>query len=380
MAPKKRPSSVKLEPQSPKKQKTQPEKATLKLEKASPKKNAKTAEATAEEPAKAKGKKDFEAPSRDAWRDMRNQLISLEKAKKGPHLMEAWKGKKTQAEKRQFYYEVFLLDPLVSQKSVHKEACQRNYSLQRQVEGWMTKVEIGKLEGADPCMPNFLELCDAAVQGLPERDHEVKAWALKGLKQYQYSKKLHQENNVEDSSLVKAEQSVQGLEQDAFQKVEDSLKMVPTMMPVTIGGKPAKALGDQPKPQPEKADAWEHYKKCASLLKKAINSFCTQVNKVTTLKKSLEEASTEQKQDPQYTASMQALMGLEAEVGPAKDKWLGVQAQFPASLDKATEDEVTKKSKEAAEHKEVCDADLKSLNKALAPTRLWVKNTGLLDS
>ena len=177
---------------------------------------------------------------------MRNQLISLEKAKKAPHLMEAWKGKRTQAEKRQFYYEVFLLDPLVSQKSVHKEASQKNYSLQRQVEGWMTKWEIGKLEGADPCMPNFQDLCEAACKGLPERDHKAKAWAEKGIKQYQYSKKLHKENNVEDASLVKAEQSVQQLEQDAFQQVEEALKLVPTIMPVTIGGKPAKALGDKP--------------------------------------------------------------------------------------------------------------------------------------
>ena len=365
---------MKLEPQSPKKQKTQPEKATVKPEKASPKKKA----AAAAQPEKAKSK-DFEAPSRDAWRDMRNQLISLEKAKKAPHLMEAWKGKRTQAEKRQFYYEVFLLDPLVSQKSVHKAASQKNYSLQRQVEGWMTKWEIGKLEGADPCMPNFQDLCEAACKGLPERDHEVKAWAEKGIKQYQYSKKLHKENNVEDASLVKAEQNVQQLEQDAFQQVEEALKLVPTIMPVTIGGKPAKALGDKPKPE-EAEDKWDMHKKSASLLKKSVNSFCTQVNKLTTLKKSLEKASKKQQQDPQHTASMQALESLEAEVGPAKAKWLGILAQYPSSLDKATEQEVTKKCEEANEHKELCDNDLKSLNKALAPTKLWAKNSGLLES
>ena len=283
----------------------------------------------------------------------------------------------TQAEKRQFYYEVFSLDPLVSQKSVHKEASQKNYSLQRQVEGWMTKWEIGKLEGADPCMPNFQDLCEAACKGLPERDHEVKAWAEKGIKQYQYSKKLHKENNVEDASLVKAEQNVQQLEQDAFQQVEEALKLVPTIMPVTIGGKPAKALGDKPKPE-EAEDKWDMYKKSASLLKKSVNSFCTQVNKLTTLKKSLEKASKKQQQDPQHTASMQALESLEAEVGPAKDKWLGILAQYPSSLDKATEQEVTKKCGEANEHEELCDNDLKSLNKALAPTKLWAKKSDLL--
>ena len=109
-------------------------------------------------------------------------MISLEKAKKALHLVEAWKGKRTQAQKRQFYYEVFLLDPLVSQKSVHKEASQRNYSLQRQVEGWIPSGRLVSL-GADPSMPNFQHLCEAACEGFPERDHEVKAWALKGIKQ-----------------------------------------------------------------------------------------------------------------------------------------------------------------------------------------------------
>ena len=225
-------------------------------------------------------------------------------------------------------------------------------------------------------MPNFQDLCEAACKGLPERDHEVKAWAEKGIKQYQYSKKLHKENNVEDASLVKAEQSVQQLEQEAFQQVEEALKLVPTIMPVTIGGKPAKALGDKPKPE-EAEDKWDKYKKSASLLKKSVNSFCTQVNKLTTLKKSLEKASKEQRQDPQHTASMQALESLGAEVGPAKDKWLGILAQYPSSQDKATEQEVTKKCEEAKEHKEQCDNDLKSLNKALAPTKMWAKKLWL---
>ena len=98
------------------------------------------------------------------------------------------------------------------------------------------------------------------------------------------------------------------------------------------------------------------------------------------LEKSLEKASRKQQQDLQHTASMQALESLEAEVGPAKDKWLGILAQYPSSLDKATEQEVTKKCEEANEHKELCDNDLKSLNKALAPTKLWAKNSGLLES
>ena len=178
----------------------------VKSEKASPSKS-KAAGGEAEKPAKAKKTGDYAPPSRDAWRDMKNQLISLQKAKKASGLVEAWRGKKTQSEKRQFYYEMFLLDPNVSKKEVHKQSWQKQTSLQRQIHGWMTKWEIGKLEGADSTLKNFEELCDAACKGLPERKHELPAWAAQGIMQYECSKKLHKEATTEDGQTVKAAQS-----------------------------------------------------------------------------------------------------------------------------------------------------------------------------
>ena len=77
---------------------------------------------------------------------MRNQLISLEKAKKASGLVEACKGKKTQPEKRRFYYDVFLLDPNVSKSEVYKQSCQKQTSLQRHLRGWMTKWEFANVE------------------------------------------------------------------------------------------------------------------------------------------------------------------------------------------------------------------------------------------
>ena len=41
----------------------------------------------------------------------------------------------------------------------------------------MVKYQIAKLQGADPQDPDFNKLAEAAVLGLPERPHEVKAWA-----------------------------------------------------------------------------------------------------------------------------------------------------------------------------------------------------------
>ena len=59
-------------------------------------------------------------------------------------------------------------------------------------------------------------------------------------------------------------------------------------------------------------------------LEKAVNSYCTQANKLTTLKKSLEEANPKQKQDPQHSASLQAVEYYESQVTLTKNKWLEV--------------------------------------------------------
>ena len=77
---------------------------------------------------------------------MRSQLVSLEKAKKASGLVEAWKGKKTQPQKRRFHYDVFLLDPNVSKNEVHKQGWQKQTGLQRHVHGWMTNGNLSVLK------------------------------------------------------------------------------------------------------------------------------------------------------------------------------------------------------------------------------------------
>ena len=144
------------------------------------KESASNASTAAGKPGKASKKEDnYAPPSRDAWRHMRNQLISLEKAKTASGLVQAWKGEKTQPQKRRSYYDVLLLNPNVTKQEVHKQSWQKQTSLQRHVHGWMRKWELVNVEGADPSMPNFEELCAAACKGLPERLHELRAWGHK---------------------------------------------------------------------------------------------------------------------------------------------------------------------------------------------------------
>ena len=51
-----------------------------------------------------------------------------------------------QQAKRQFYYNVFLLDPSQSQKAVHKESLERLKASETTTKGWFTAVQIGKME------------------------------------------------------------------------------------------------------------------------------------------------------------------------------------------------------------------------------------------
>ena len=78
-----------------------------------------------------------------------------------------------------------------------------------------------------------------------------------------------------------------------------------------------------------------------------MDSYCTPANKLTTLKKSLEEADPKQKQDPQHSASWQAVEYYESQLAPTKKRWLEVLVEFPGNLDKASEKEVTTKLEEA---------------------------------
>ena len=95
-------------------------------------------------------------PSKAAWNDVKYQTQTLKKKGK-THLRKAWQEAQSQGQmaKREFYYNIFLLDPDVAHKQVHKESLQRHTEESTVEKGWMTKWKIGKLQGADPSLPNF---------------------------------------------------------------------------------------------------------------------------------------------------------------------------------------------------------------------------------
>ena len=266
----KRPSAVKIEPPSPRVKKPKPEKATCPAETAPPKpekalpsqpeekgdskpeeaQNKKPEEAKKAKPEEAKiteTRKPAQTPSETTeslppvnkrpWGDVKYQCQSL--AKKGQdYLLNAWKEAQSggHQSKREFYYHVFLLDPNVAKKEVHKESLQRHTTTNTTVKGWMTKWQIGKLEGGSPVLPGFESLCDSAVEGLPSRRHENEGLARQGVMQYYFEKELAQEEKEQNESLTKAKQTAEQLDTEVFQQVEDKLQVKPGTKQLTLGG------------------------------------------------------------------------------------------------------------------------------------------------
>ena len=109
-------------------------------------------------------------------------------ASKGkPELKEQYSQCRTQAEKRYFFYNVYLLDPDVSSKTVRKFDSDKQKEQVSTMEGWWTKEQIAQDKGILPHMDNYKALTDASVAGLQERPHEDEQLAKLGVMQYEYT-------------------------------------------------------------------------------------------------------------------------------------------------------------------------------------------------
>lgn len=90
------------------------------------------------EPDSAKGKK----PSipKDAAKRMHSKLQTLAKQGK-PELQEAYKQRKSQKEKRDFFYGQYLLGPDVSERSVLKKDTGENVQIMENIDDWFIAEE-----------------------------------------------------------------------------------------------------------------------------------------------------------------------------------------------------------------------------------------------
>ena len=250
-----------------------------------------------------KPEKGLPAPSKQAWVDVRNQVNSL--AKKGkPKLRELFDAAKEQGTqgKREFFYNVFLLDPDVAKKEIHKSSQQVTSSKSSLAKGWMTVSQHAIMLGVDRQDPDFKQLAEAACEGLPMRDHENKALAKLGLKQVYAEVRLLDEDTDERRSTTEARQRLQDEDMTAeqFEHVENALRVAPEakqFMLGTKGGKSAKtagALADKEEEEPEKAE--DAYKKYYGRLTGSLTSYGNQIDKTEMQLKSVNPG----KNEPRY--------------------------------------------------------------------------------
>ena len=119
---------------------------------------------------------------------MRYQLQSLKKARKGESLLSQWANcGSSQQEKREFYYNIFLLDPNVAKTEAHYQA-----------------------------------------------------WRSRNVKQYYFTKNLHKERIDESSSVLETKQHCEALQNQAFQQVESALAVQSERTHIVLGSKAAR--------------------------------------------------------------------------------------------------------------------------------------------
>ena len=85
-----------------------------------------------------------------------------------------------------FFYDKYLLDPEVSEKTVLKKDRQENVVTEDNIDDWFTAEQVAKFKGIEPGVDQYKELVAASVKGLPDRKHEDENLAALGVMQYHY--------------------------------------------------------------------------------------------------------------------------------------------------------------------------------------------------
>eukprot|EP00435_Cladocopium_sp_Y103_P009773 s119_g2.t1 len=278
-----------------------------------------------------------------------------------------------QKAKRDFYYSVFLLDPNVSKKSVHKESLERLKEVSKVTSAWLTKFQIAKLQGADPQDPEFSTLADSAVDGLEERPHEVSAWAAKGIKQCKATKEMGVDLVKVRESCARAKQEVDEMNQEEFAQAEQALIAQPETKQVVLGSR-------RNKPEERKAEEIgmaEEYSLAYKSLKRGVSALSTALDKASLLKECLSKAKN---QSAQQKNSCKELEQLVLDFTQAKAKWQSELAPLNEAL--TTEEDKPEEGKaeitKVLELRLKCEEDTKSLQKAVGPHKVWAKNQGLI--
>eukprot|EP00438_Fugacium_kawagutii_P006963 Skav203629 [mRNA] locus=scaffold935:952418:955477:+ [translate_table: standard] len=370
--------TVKKEPVTPKAvgKKRKPAKAAGETDSEEPAKasSSKPEKAGPEKPAKAKP---LEAPSKQQWNDVHYQLKKLRKSGQKPEMVKVFDEAEGGLAKRQWYYQMFLLDPTCSSKEVHKSSLERLTTENTNLKGWVSKWDVGKMQGADPQLPNFEELRDAACEGLKSRPHEVKQWADRGIRQYFLVKAQLTAEKHSNEAVTQAKQRVD-LDEERFALCEQALlpeAAGPKQVLLGNKQKPGKALTEEAEEEKPQESLQEAYLRQLEGLQKASKSMGKAVDNLLLLQAGLQQ---HQKGSPStmLTAILEETNKLVKRYEACKGSWTQKVSTFQVDLPE-DENERSQKVAEVKADKESCETELKELSKAVNPHKLWAKNEGI---
>lgn len=249
-----------------------PEKGPVKCEVVSP---AKAVPKVAAKPAaKAKAATgQLEAIPKGDAKQMNYRVKALAKAGE-TDLLNKLQSCKSQMEKRDFFYNVYSLDPRVSGKSVAKTDLEEDKMQVAEKEGWWTAEVIAEWKGIKVGCNDYDKKVEASVPGLPERPRRDKALAQLGVMEYEYT---HQDTSrvVSRKRQLELKEKVEDVDQDTFQAARTAMHQGPAQKVISnksSSSQPNK--GGLPKAQEQEVELevdWvqnykDQYKKCKGLL------------------------------------------------------------------------------------------------------------------
>ncbi|CAE6911750.1 unnamed protein product [Symbiodinium sp. CCMP2592] len=339
---------VKAEPKSPAKA------PPVKLELVSPKKGASPKRATS---AAAKAHPKI---GQSEAKKMNQKLKALAKAGKTA-LPDAFAKCKSQAEKRQFFYEVYLLDPEISERRVAKTDVQAEEDRDDTQKGWFTDDEIAGFKGIFPHSSDYSSLKKACVQDLLEREHEDENLAKLGIKQY-YFEHCKTFSSSSKKRELQLEENVGDVGQEDFEEIRKKLKGAATQKMISKG-QSGRLPGEGKEKEAEvRIDHEQNYKDQRKKLTGQLTQVSTELATVELLKVSLDH-----KKHKMATVVLAQVAELESKFYSCKKEVMDSQHKFPTQPEKDHE----KLASNLAEVVASISEKLKPLKRELSSHKKW---------
>ena len=351
-------------PATPKKNKEQKLEETPAVVKAEPKSPA--APKTSVPP------KDLPRIPQSEAKKMHQKLKTL-KQKGDSTLLEKYQNCGTQAEKRNFYYNIYMLDPSVSAKAVLKKDLDMQGTVTTEQEGWWTQDQICGHKGVLPHNPRYQELAGAAVAGLEERPHEDPELAKLGLKQYKFCVVEHKAKSKKMQGL-ELKESVTDVDTEDFSAMRLAVSGGPKQ--VMIGHKkdketPKDKEGENVNSDHEEEALAEKYKTAYKKARAALNSVTSELSGLEVVEGKLAGVLGHDKMKVAYKEQLESSMEL---LKNAKQDALKRFKEFPGKVDSGDGDKAEKVLEKVQELTQECVAELKKVKKATSAIKKWVEN------